>query len=348
MQERLPSIRIWLLVLASANAGCFTTNPAIPDDEAMDESSDSHSASSSPPTGNDTDDTDSDTTGSTPTGDSGTACSEEFCGLGVPTGWSGPFYRSDEPDNAAQVTLFADVEAPESTCGCGCGPVDDARCEDLVFQRFDDDACETFAFESELVQPPFDEPACLTHTPQGSVRAYSTPLDCSETVCPTCEPVEQFDVPPPVETGVTTYTQVNTIDCGDDVGECIVTEGQQVCILREGEHECPLDYSIRTIAFSTVDDTRTCTACGCAAPEGIACAATITTFSGNSCDPINEVGSEDVPSPGGSSSCLDVPTGGSYLVEPVLVEPGSCAPLGGQPTGAAQPAGPHTVCCVEG
>jgi hypothetical protein len=117
------------------------------------------------------------------------------------------------------------------------------------------------------------------------------------------------------------------------------------CIFRTGDNACPDEYPIRHVFYDEVSDARHCSECSCAPPEGSVCSATVTIFGDGSCsmDPVYV----DIFSVG--PRCEDlVPAGvdlGGKTVTAPSYQPGTCAPLGGKPTGSVELKGPSTFCC---
>lgn len=116
-----------------------------------------------------------------------------------------------------------------------------------------------------------------------------------------------------------------------------------LCIVRQGDHECPAPYLTRQ-TFSDdandVVDMRGCGPCQCKPPQGT-CSVVTTLYSSLACGGM----SVDLPN---DSSC--VPSGG-FEVEslmPAIIKDASCDPMGGAPTGSITPGGSAvtTVCCM--
>jgi hypothetical protein len=108
------------------------------------------------------------------------------------------------------------------------------------------------------------------------------------------------------------------------------------CVYAEGDVACPaVDYTEKRLFFAGFDDTRGCT--DCAASFAATCNALV-----------DRRLSQDCTAPGmppvGPGNCFN---GGGWLT---LVNPAptsaTCTGSGGQPTGAASPNAPITVCCA--
>jgi hypothetical protein len=143
----------------------------------------------------------------------------------------------------------------------------------------------------------------------------------------------------------------NFLPCEDENGKTCAPmaappEGFEICISRPGEHACPATYPARYTFYEEMEDGRACSACECGSPEGGYCTATISVYQDAACS---------VPLPlvlGIDSSkayCIDVPPNvslvGKQITAPVY-HPGTCPPMGGDPTGEVSPREPITFCCL--
>lgn len=142
----------------------------------------------------------------------------------------------------------------------------------------------------------------------------------------------------------------DNLDCEDD--ELCVTRpaipfDSTVCVLQEGEHDCPrdTDYSERTLYYTNFDDTRACPNCACTL-SGAGCDVNNMTFhSSNNCTG-NPVGSAS------SEGCSDAGPVNGFIISSILgggadAEPGSCTANAGtsDEQGGVEPSEPTTVCC---
>jgi hypothetical protein len=106
--------------------------------------------------------------------------------------------------------------------------------------------------------------------------------------------------------------------------------------------ECPIEYPHeRMVLYTDHDDTRACTACGCAAPTAHVCPGTATRYSEGAC--------------AGGGNALGYTPGlcvGLTNVDSIRVDVGSpgggtCAKTGGVVEGGVTRAAPLKVCCTE-
>jgi hypothetical protein len=124
-----------------------------------------------------------------------------------------------------------------------------------------------------------------------------------------------------------------------------------LCLVRYGEDDgfqChQADYPRRFVVYTDIVDKRSCSSCECQDPEGTFCSALITSYANDSCSdpPVSALWvSTEVP-----DLCTDLDPGvglGSKTAT-LDVQPGSCAPLGGNVTGEIQYAGAMVLCCED-
>lgn len=93
--------------------------------------------------------------------------------------------------------------------------------------------------------------------------------------------------------------------------------------------------------YTSVSDTRACSACGCGTPSGVACTLKGHVGVGLTCTAAPAVVADIKP------GCIDLNGVARYGFQVVAVATqGGCTPSGGKPTGTATPAAPVTVCCM--
>jgi hypothetical protein len=111
-----------------------------------------------------------------------------------------------------------------------------------------------------------------------------------------------------------------------------------------GTPACPTGFGVRTVVYTSIDDARRCSACGCT-PMGVTCTPTVTLYEDGNCTPGMEVAG------GPLTSCTISTTGatGSAQLTSVGTPAGGRCVLtgGGVLTGSAAPVGPYTVCCTS-
>jgi hypothetical protein len=143
------------------------------------------------------------------------------------------------------------------------------------------------------------------------------------------------------------------LPCLDTHSACAPIEDPldfRVCITKEGKHECPTTpgsmFTERHVFYQGVNDDRQCSACSCGPPTGSLCTATVSIYAGGMCGGgIVDQGTVSSVSP----RCIDIqPPGqalGSKAAGATSYTPGSCQPMGGEPSGAATESESFTFCC---
>lgn len=118
------------------------------------------------------------------------------------------------------------------------------------------------------------------------------------------------------------------------------------CIMREGDQVCPDGWTgERHLLYGHIEDSRECTPCGCDEPKGGTCQVKWRTFSDSTCSTENAAG--DIYA-NMISACHDYMPGVALAGKTAALidyTKGSCAPTGGESTGALALQQPHTVCC---
>jgi hypothetical protein len=169
-----------------------------------------------------------------------------------------------------------------------------------------------------------------------------------------CAPVNADPTPPPA-----TWGQFARQCRGAPPGACDngrlcappPAPGFLRCISVLGSYDCAAPffapYTQPYVFYTGVQDTRTCSPCGCGAPpSGTSCAAKISLFSDGAClSAAIDAGSIGTTTP----LCVDVPAGAppgiTLAVQPVDAH-GACQPSGGDAGGAAAGLGAITFCCI--
>ncbi|WP_437594885.1 hypothetical protein [Sorangium sp. So ce1000] len=121
--------------------------------------------------------------------------------------------------------------------------------------------------------------------------------------------------------------------------------GFLTCIYHEGDAACPDGYAQRHVFYKDVLDRRDCTPCSCGEPTGASCTIMASVYRDAACTDLvasTLVGSS-VPFCGVTLPGIGL---GSKSAAVAAVEPGACAPQGGEPVGELQPVEPSTFCCI--
>ena len=331
-------------IAAFATTACFATNPAYPDEESSGQGgSESTSTPSDIGTGSTTVLGSSETTNAEHSSSGQADCAVLECPL-IPEGWDGPLRERDTP-GANTLDLFESANAQPYDCECHCGPTDSASCPTLQVQIFNGDNCQvaTGVGETDFTQPQDDAESCTDIGAQRSVRIlYASAEKCMGGDCPSCESIPSRRTSAPDLSGERYFLEIATTRCEADLG-CFETGDDPVCLAKPGAHLCPDGFDDSAALFSEVADTRDCTECTCADPTGVQCRTVLGSYSDSTCD--SNADEFAYLTTGGQ--CLGVPEGGAFSTSTEVENPGSCAPLGGQPTGLADAAAPYTVCCTS-
>ena len=153
-----------------------------------------------------------------------------------------------------------------------------------------------------------------------------------------CTP--RLDAPPPVPRLDPWATRARACLAGaytacEDATTCVpaAPSGFLTCVYHEGDDaSCPEGYAVRHVFFEDVIDGRECTPCGCGNPTGASCTLMASVYRDAACTDLlaSSLVSSSVP------FCVVTPPGvalGSKSAAIVDVEPGTCAPHGGEPVG---------------
>jgi hypothetical protein len=268
-------------------------------------------------------------------------CGDDTCAL-VPAGWSGPFAvafveRGDDepacPDAyASEHPVPMHVGLPVFDCGCNCNELAPVAPCTAEFRKYEGTAeCE-------------NEPSSTgANTMPGSCFPDSSDLVTSVAYVATSGPMEvpacSMGAPtPPAEQS---YWELDAVLCGLDVsvpcesGVCAPPRDDpfgRLCILAEGEVECPEGYGESQLLFTDAEDDRECVGCSCTEEIGD-CTPIIYRSADGNCTDLDA----------GVAACADV-TGATMATtwQPTLA-PG-CYPTQ-MLSGTVSGQGPHTLCC---
>ncbi|XXY45299.1 hypothetical protein WME91_35365 [Sorangium sp. So ce269] len=292
------------------------------------------------------------------------------CAPPAPLGWFGPALLWSGPPEAAPdcpadaPTLgyegFADLQQPPKECAaCACDPPE-ASCALPTDWAASSSSCpgdEPGAVATSFAAPDGWDGACTAANAipadqlcNGEPCVQSLTIAAPSVTTGACTP--RVDVPPPVPKLDPWATRAIACLAGaytscNDATTCVpaAPSGFRTCVFHEGEADCPEGYALKHTFFKEVIDGRDCTACGCGDPTGASCTLMVSVYRDAGCtDPLASslVGSS-VP------FCVVTPPGvglGSKSATIAAVEPGACAPHGGEPVGELQPSAPSTFCCI--
>jgi hypothetical protein len=231
------------------------------------------------------------------------------------------------------------INAPAAQCtACGCDDPSDVECQGPSYEGFAVNDCSGTPLAT--VTPEADTCTGFGGPSYESARQVGT-ASASGGTCPTLGGVPTVPAATWSELGRVCAATTGT---GCDVGEvCAPTQplgfDPTLCVTHAGDLSCPsTDYTAKTLAFTSMDDTRGCEPCQCAAPAGISCTRVGWLYTTQLCTQTPTA----VPAGG---DCLAL--GGFRSIEfDAVVTDGYCTPSGGEPTGAAAPGNALTVCCM--
>ncbi|XXT24334.1 hypothetical protein WME94_22630 [Sorangium sp. So ce429] len=311
-----------------------------------------------------------------------TACAGD-CVSPAPLGWFGPallWYGPPEqaPDCPAEASNvgyegFADLApAPLACAACLCDPPDaaSASCQlSLGWSAHTAAVCPADvpgSVETAFAAPDGWDGACT------AANAIPAGQDCGGQPCVQSLSVEapavlvtaactpRVDEPPPParldpwQTRALACLPGAYTECPGNGSTCMPSPDQPggpppggflTCIFHEGDVMCESPYLDRHVFHGGAEDTRGCSECGCGEPEGASCTIMASVYSDGAC--ADQVASILVSSM--APFCGVTPPGvalGSKSAEIVAVDPGGCAPSGGEPVGELLPAEPSTFCCL--
>jgi hypothetical protein len=326
-----------------------TTGPVSDDGLTDSDSTSSGADSSADVTGSTTEDTgdaeDTADTEDTEDDDRFACAEEETCTPPAPAGWSGPsvIHRGDDPpsDCPGEFPLEAFVAhdqlvADDPACGCSCGNASGFSCSTTA--RENGTSCIALQFAGTW---PVPGDGCVSiNTNATAMRSDPAILNTTNASCP---PQANVNIPSPYF--VTTVKGCNpprTPTRCEDAGLCLPAAMEpygEMCVYTEGDVACPAGpYTERSVAYTSIEDTRECSDCTCGTPTGT-CGGLVRYVSACSGD---FIGLYATTAPGACTTMNTSPSAVSYAPEPQV----SCMPSGGQAQGEANPAAPITVCCL--
>ncbi|WP_437943047.1 hypothetical protein WMF27_25835 [Sorangium sp. So ce281] len=293
------------------------------------------------------------------------------CAPPAPLGWFGPallWFGPPEavPDCPADAPTigyegFADLQQPPIDCAtCACDPPE-ASCALPTGWAASSASCpgdEPGTVMTSFAAPDGWDGACTAANPipegqlcDGEPCVQSLTIAAPSVTTGACTP--RIDAPPPVPRLDPWATRARACLAGaytacEDATTCVpaAPSGFLTCVYHEGgDAGCPEGYAARHVFFEDVIDGRECTPCGCGDPTGASCTLMASVFRDAACTDLlaSNLVSSSVP------FCVVTPPGaglGSKSAVISAVEPGACAPHGGEPVGELQASAPSTFCCT--
>mgnify|MGYP007032564842 FL=1 len=281
------------------------------------------------------------------------------CVAEAPEGWIGPV---SVLDGAANVMLpdcggaYPELVAEHSTqpvgadatCSCTCGSATGVSCTYQI-AGFPNSNCT--GTPGPGWTPLLALNGCV-NTPTSTNSWWSLQANPSGG---SCTPTSNKQVPTPTFDRQIRVCGGDWTAVGCESGEvCVQAPGvplpPEICIYREGEHDCPTGpYVERSVHQTAYEDTRDCSpACECASPQGECTGTTATLFRDvDTC--VQEFCASPPCNVIKSQGCSQISLSQVRSVRRNLNASfsGSCAEEGFAPTGAVLPTEPVTVCCAS-
>jgi hypothetical protein len=288
------------------------------------------------------------------------------CQAAAPAGWSGPFRIFEGSPGTAPacpaplVQVYeglAQPKVPDAGCACSCGPADGGTCG-AALSEFTSASCGAPALPGDdELSVPLGACVPIPTIPGGNIGRAVGPLTPVPGACAPSPPTEVPDASweaSVLACGAPDAAAVGTCDAGQvclpqaDAGQLEST----YCVMQAGAGlACPSPYTVpRSQFFAGGTDTRVCGACACG-PASTSCGGTASVLlyhSGGNAEAGTCTGTPDNPHTlSVPDTCSSGPGDGNRaMLSGVLVGQGTCAPDGGQLTGAFTTDQPTTICCT--
>jgi len=319
-------------------------------------------------------------TGGAAGGDAGLTGAGDGAGAGVPaggacsgdvrcvppppdTGWIGPLALYDGPPGAtlpdcapgeSGLDVFSGLTGPAASCStCACAAPQGDACTDPALTFFADPGCAmacgpaTSLTDKACVAPP----TASTCSAAAFAVGPSTPAGGGA-----CAASGGMATLPPATWSRVARACMPVGPLSRGGGSCPASSvclpnpasppQAAICVEQAGDAACPATgYPSKRLYYTGVDDQRGCTPCTCAAPAGASCSFAAAS-PGFRYDPLTCTAPMF---PFGVPTACQTFTGGDpfKLFSAPVLDPGSCASAGGEPTGTASPTGLLTFCCSQ-
>jgi hypothetical protein len=282
------------------------------------------------------------------TSNDGTDTGSAECGAGstcvtaVPADWFGPVavHMGDPEEEAVEcpetypnsgITMLSGYTDPgPAQCDCTCELDVAASCVSYIYDY--DNSCGTF---ENFYQITMD---CQPATLDGGVWFYMY-LNGN----PTCHSVPNNTIPDPIWDAKVMSCRDPEMGAECSTGVCmpVAPEGFEtgLCVYREGDHNCPEgDFSVHYSHFSGVEDSRSCSYCGCGSGTA-SCTGDLQVYQSGDCTGAAQAAALNVCTSGisgGQSAAINFTGDGSCPV--------ATAPM---PQGEIATMGEFTFCCTQ-
>ena len=283
--------------------------------------------------------------------DGGGGCSapDQSCIPSVPAGWSGPVLLLSSsgdmapaacPDFAPSTAFVAHsgLTAPSASCGCDCAEPSASQmsCGPVTVRS----TSTCFSISGSSVIATVGQDSC--NSVSGGMPSSGQWTASASTFSATggCDPQPRVDVVPIQWDASHRGCGFGAPpSCGGGVCAPAPQSGQRLCVYVEGEATCPPDYPAALSTAEDVNDARDCSACTCGDIDG-ACSGSVAFTNGCSIPLLYAA-----ISLAGCTAASAQPL--PHYLQANFSPSGSCPPNPVSPTGAAEPTGTRTVCCLE-
>ncbi len=335
-----------LFAIASLGAGCALVLDFDGYGPGTGGSGGSSSASSSSGMGGSGATSSTSTSTSTSTSSSGvvdcTTAPGAQCVPPAPAGWEGPVALvsgtvdkqcgTDWP--IVNVYNIGPINAPNASCTCSCSAPQGGACSAGIVS-YSSGNCMIANGGGSIAG------AC-TVIPNANVQSYI--FHGAPSGAATCSPVFSASVP------AASFAGTSSICAGAQLAQGGCADGSlcapplpagvssRMCVYTPGDVACPdPNYSLRTVVYQGLDDSRGCSACTCGPAQLTGCSGTVPVYGDTSCVSILQ------------NASLETCYGGTFggIGAPALTATGMCLASGSSPQGAATPTGAITACCLN-
>jgi hypothetical protein len=278
-------------------------------------------------------------------------CSTRACAEAAPAGWTGPsvLYVGTDPSPScgggfATEALFGGtgVTAPAATCStCTCSASGSGCATYLNLSASTQNDCGGTTCGASVNASCTEVSVPCLGSGSGYVTA-SLPAGA-----PSCSPSTQTpnvtaaSFAQRVRACAPSSTLVRGGCDSDEVCAPAAPFTGPLCIVQAGDHACPSGgYSQRSLAYTSIDDTRSCSACSCDKD----CLYEYRLY-----DAAADLTCSNAPlvdENAGTGCPLVTPSAGKVRVGVSMTGTGACSASGGSPMGSALASGPVTVCCA--
>lgn len=298
----------------------------------------------------------SSTSGGSSSTSAGLECEpNELCAAEVPAGWAGPFAlrtadaAAPEPECGGDYSVLEEAFSRDliqgaHACSCDCGPAVGATCSTSTLLANGSNSAQCiFDINEWTISGSCDNAPSAPGGGWWSAEPFTVMGGaCTPNPSETIEPSMYGERgvlcgAPPVPAG----------SCGD-TGSCAAAPAlpfeSQLCVVADGDLECPADYPDKELFHAGMVDDRECSDCTCGNPFGTCSGYSVRLFNQANC------GGSPLATLSPTGVCTEVLSNQgveSASIQNGTIENASCTPSGGVAVGSSVEAEPRTVCCGD-